>query len=78
MEHTTNEQKAKEIAEKTHTVWRDEEGEVISSQDDCYEAAIAMAKWKDRQFTELINALPTPLKELIKAFAYSESSTENE
>lgn len=30
---------------------------------------IAMAKWKDKQFNELINALPTPIKELIKAYA---------
>lgn len=45
----TNEEKAKEIAEKTHTVWRDEEGEDISSQDDCYDSAMAMASFKDTQ-----------------------------
>ncbi|MBQ3690090.1 MAG: hypothetical protein II937_09595 [Bacteroidales bacterium] len=43
----TNEEKAKGIAEKTHTVWRDDEDEEISSQDDCYEAAMQMAKYKD-------------------------------
>lgn len=43
----TNEKKAKEIAQKTHTVWCDEEGEDISSQDDCYEAAMEMATIKD-------------------------------
>lgn len=45
----TNEKKAREIAEKTHTVWRDEEGEDISSQDDCYDSAMAMASFKDTQ-----------------------------
>ena len=51
-----NEQKAREIAQKTHTVWRDEEGEDISSQDDCYEAAMQMAEAKDRQFADKIKA----------------------
>lgn len=45
----TNEQKATEIAEKTHTVWRDDDGEDISSQDDCYDSAMAMADFKDVQ-----------------------------
>lgn len=49
----TNQEKAKEIAEKTHTVWRDEEGEDISSQDDCYNAAMEMAQWKDKQIAKL-------------------------
>lgn len=53
---TNNEQKAREIAQKTHTVWRDEEGEDISSQDDCYEAAMQMAEAKDRQFAEIIKS----------------------
>ena len=51
-----NEQKAREIASKTHTVWRDEEGEDISSQDDCYEAAMQMGQYKDRQFADKIKA----------------------
>lgn len=69
MEHTTNEQKAKEIQSKDPCqVW-------IGGCPNVYAAAIEMAKFKDKQFTELINALPTPLKELIKAFAnYSESN----
>lgn len=52
----TNKEIAKEIAQKTHTVWRDEEGEDISSQDDCYDAAMQMAQYKDRQFIEKIKA----------------------
>lgn len=67
MEQITNEQKAQEIA-NDETLYGEDPDE-NSKIEECYIAAMAMAKWKDKQFTELINALPTPLKELIKAYA---------
>lgn len=33
-----------------------------------WEALMEMAKYKDKEFEDLINGLPTPIKELIKAF----------
>lgn len=29
---------------------------------------IAMAEYKDKEFEDIVNGLPTPIKELIKAF----------
>ena len=37
-------------------------------KDWAYDIAIQMAEYKDKEFEDLINSLPTPIKELIKAF----------
>lgn len=45
----TNKQKAKEIARIQKSVWYDEDGEKISSEGECYYAAMGMADFKDEQ-----------------------------
>ena len=50
-----NEEKAKEIANNcsTHIVGAEVSNETyITTEPDCYRAAIEMAKWKDKQFKE--------------------------
>lgn len=58
---------------------------LIKSLDDCIKGdgcrvkqsiekgLLAMAEYKDKEFEDLINGLPTPIKELIKAFKDNES-----
>lgn len=54
---------------------------LIKSLDDCItegngckvkklieKSLVAMAEYKDKEFEDLINSLPTPIKELIKAY----------
>lgn len=42
-----NEQKANEIAIGNSNIWDDIDFGQISTEEDCYESAMAMAKWKD-------------------------------
>ena len=44
-----NEQKAKEIAEENAYEWRDQECGAVSSEEECYKSAMAMADFKDTQ-----------------------------
>lgn len=44
-----NEGKAREIAKENAYVWRDQEYGDVSSEEDCYESAMAMADFKDNQ-----------------------------
>lgn len=46
----TNEEKAKEIAIEKSRVWNDQNYGLISTEGDCYNSAMEMAKWKDNQF----------------------------
>ena len=61
----TNEEKAKEISAKYGF------SKLIPTDEECiaYNAAMEMAEWKDRQFAELLNSLPTSIKDLIKTLA---------
>lgn len=45
----TNREKAQEIARIQKSVWYDEDGEKISSEEECYYAAMEMANFKDEQ-----------------------------
>jgi hypothetical protein len=51
MEYVTmkNEEKAIEIAKENAYEWRDQEYGDVSSEEDCYESAMAMADFKDAQ-----------------------------
>jgi len=44
-----NEEKAREIAKENAYEWRDQDYGDVSSEEDCYESAMAMANWKDEQ-----------------------------
>lgn len=44
-----NEEKAREIAKENAYEWRDQEYGDVSSEEDCYESAMAMADFKDNQ-----------------------------
>lgn len=44
-----NEEKAREIAKENAYEWRDQEYGDVSSEEDCYESAMAMAYFKDNQ-----------------------------
>lgn len=62
----TNEEKAKEIAERCYRDYVDE-GNMIGSSEECYESALQAMQWKDEQAKEqrkeLINKACKWLKE---------------
>lgn len=59
--------KASEIAAAATSITR-------ATYEEVRQACLDMAAWKDAEFEKLINAMPTPLLELIKAFSeYSEN-----
>lgn len=62
MKYISNQQKAKEIANDncTHICLADCSAEsYFSSENDCYNAAMQMAQWKDEQYKELKEATQT-------------------
>lgn len=63
-------QKAKEIAQQFTKVFGVDYFNEFSTED-IYNTAMLMAEYKNKEFEDLINGLPTPIKELIKAFKNS-------
>lgn len=63
-------QKAKEIAQKFTKVFGVDYFNDFST-DDIYNAVMLMAEYKNKEFEDLINGLPNPIKELIKTFKNS-------
>ena len=59
----TNEQKAREIA-RLKRITKNEKYE-HPFQLEIYERCLEMAEWKDKQFKEMIQALPKSVKDLI-------------
>lgn len=72
----TNEEKSKEIAEnnkRTYYVFSRFLGgdtEEDDSQDECYQSAMEMAKWKDEQFQKFIDSLGLTMQTLYKEYKF--------
>lgn len=63
----TNEKKAKELAEDNEKSYIMYDGETeTTSYNECYQAAIEMAEWKDKQFQEEKKQLVESIIEWIK------------
>ena len=61
----TNEEKAREIANKyCVSDYKDNSGQLVSSYNECYCSALAIAEWKDEQHAEAFAKLIIELDEL--------------
>lgn len=61
MEHKSNEQKAKEIAENNRLNYIEGEigwgAKIVSSEEECYDSAIQAMEWKDKELKNYLDEL---------------------